>query len=138
MEHYGRVIQVNGPTVEVEIAKSKECANCKACDMFDNREKVILTALNDINAREGDMVNVEVAPRQVLTSAVLVFLMPVIFLILGYWLGSTQRWFTANPEISGIIGGLTALLLSFGLIFVFDRLSFKKSSTRARLVSMSQ
>ena len=137
MEHYGRVIQVNGPMAQVEIAKSVECANCKACDMFDNGEKIILEAQNGIDAQKGDMVNVEVAPRQVLASAVLVFLTPVLFLILGYWLGSAQLWFSSNPESSGIIGALTALLLSFGVIFVADRLFFKKTTSQTHLVSPS-
>ena len=137
MEHYGRVIQVTGQTVQVEIAKSTECAKCKACDMFDTRETIILEAQNDINAQQDDMVTIEVAAKQVLASSVLVFLMPVLFLIFGYWLGSTQLWFSSNPESSGIISALIALLLSFGVIFGTDRLLFKKAGFQAHLISPS-
>jgi len=140
MQHLGKVLAIEGKQARVQIAKSSECATCKACEMFDTQGQIELLARNDIQAKIGDLVKIEIAPAQVIGNSLLIFVFPIIFLIIGYWgglyLGGSPLFSAvkSSGEGAGIIGALSALIISFILIFVYDKFYSKRNRTTAWLV----
>ena len=85
MKQIGTVVETEGNTAKVE------CDRKSACDMCENAEHcvekcktVYATALNDLNAKTGDSVEIETETSRVLISALIVFLLPVILAIGAY------------------------------------------------------
>jgi sigma-E factor negative regulatory protein RseC len=134
MRHLGKIVAVYGQVAEIQIAKSNQCAGCTACDMWDTQGPLRISAKNSVQAQMGDLVEVEIAPAQVIGSSLLVFLFPVVALMVGYWLGTRLApELQISGEGAGILGALSFLVLSFGVIFLYDRLFLKKNNTKARI-----
>lgn len=77
-----------------------------------------LEALNPIGASVGDRVNVNIEPRQVVKSSMIIFIFPLFFMLIGYYIG--VRFVPPFTEGVGIIGAFTALILAFLLIKLTD------------------
>lgn len=132
MRHLGKILSIDGNIAEIRIAKSNKCAGCTACDMWDTKGPLVIPAKNNVAAKVGELVEVEIAPKQVIGSSFLVFLFPILALMGGYWLGNRLApQLQMGGEGAGILGALVFLVISFGVIYVYDRLFMKKSKTRA-------
>lgn len=137
MRHFGKVINIEDEMARIQIAKSSQCKNCTACDMFDTKGTVEISARNELAAKVEDYVEVEIAPAQVIGSSLLVFIFPIIALIIGYMLGShLAPQTTLTAENAGIIGSLIFLVLAFLLIYVYDRLFARKKSAKAWIAAI--
>lgn len=102
-----------------ESACSGDCHKCSGCGAA--KETVVLTALNPISARQGDLVKVESASAPVLKAAVVLYILPLILFFLGYALGNAL----------GNLGAWIACLgfaLGVGLVVLYDRLVVKKAN----------
>ncbi|MBN2091563.1 SoxR reducing system RseC family protein [candidate division KSB1 bacterium] len=138
MEHLGKVIEINGTLARVQIAKSSHCAGCTACDMFDTSGPKELKAQNEIHAKPGDFVRIEIAPSQVIGSSLFIFVFPIIAMMVGYWFGSKfARVLNMTDELAGIAGSLCFLVISFLIIYLYDRFYGRKNQPQARLIAFS-
>jgi len=137
MEHFGKIIDVEGELARVQIARTPECKSCRACEMFDTRKTVEIVARNNVNAQLGDQVNVEIAPAHVVGSSLLIFLFPIVALLVGYWLGvNLASQLGLNQEGGGIIGAITLLVLAFIIIYFYDRFFARRQKTRAEVIAI--
>lgn len=104
-------------TAEVEITRSsacgESCASCKLCP----GQTAIVEAVNDINADTGDTVIIDMADTKVLGAAFLVYIVPLVMLIAGYFLGCA----VFNGESAGIITGFLFMAVTFAVIIRIDR-----------------
>jgi len=138
MENFGKVIEIQGELARVQIAKSSQCAGCTSCDIFDTRGPRELQARNEIQAKPGDFVKIEVAPSQVIGNSLFIFIFPIIAMMLGYWLGSkSATFFKITEEMAGIAGSLGFLGISFLIIFLYDRFYGRKNQPVARLIALT-
>ncbi len=131
MVENGIVIKVERDLAWVMMTKGEQCAGCTACKSFGEGRFEIVAA-NSLGARPGDNVEVEINPKQVVKYSAIVFLLPVLALIIGYFLGSS--WLTIlgwSQEAAGIIGSLGMMLLSFLGIAAYDRLIGRSQSVTA-------
>lgn len=97
---------------EVSLMRQLECGlSCKSCEGCPQKPKDEIFALaeNAVDAQVGDVVEVESNAGSTIGIAVLVYLVPCIFLVLGYLLGA---WL-------GLDEGLCVLLAFAGLIAGF-------------------
>ena len=76
-----------------------------------------IEAIKMCNADIGDTVRVHMANNKVLGAAFLVYIIPLIFLILGYIAGF--KFFAS--EVAGIVCGFMAMFLTFVLIHFADK-----------------
>ncbi len=116
------------------LQKGEQCHGCTACQAFGDGSAEIL-AMNTINAQPGDKVEIEIAPKQVIKHSAIVFLIPVLALIVGYFLGA--KFLTAlslAEEPAGIIGSLTLMVVSYFFIVLYDRKVGKREGTSVRIV----
>ena len=85
-------------------ACSGDCGNCGGCGAV--QQQLLVTAENRIRAREGDLVYVSTATSLVLKAAVLVYLLPLILFLVGYFLASAWGVWAYAAAVAGFALGL--------------------------------
>lgn len=119
MEEIATVIKKNENKAELKIIRYSACSKCDiscslAGDNHDQKE-MILEVEDKIGAEKGDQVLVEMKEKNLILATLLIYLGPIIFMILGYFIG---LWFAARlgfeaSESAGIMGTVIFLILSF-------------------------
>ena len=117
MVQTGIVKATRGDIADVEINRSTACGdNCASCGLCSGRTAIVKAA-NKINASDGDTVLIQMADKTVLGTAFLVYIIPLILLVCGYFAGHA----VGGTEMSGIITGFLLMALSFPPIIYLDR-----------------
>jgi len=124
--------------VEVAFQRSESCSKCQLCK--DVGEGMVgIEAVNEVGAKHEDIVEIEIPSKEVVKGSVVVFLIPVFFLIIGYLLGSyISRLFGLEgwEEVFGVLGSLVLLFLSFFVIKWYDQNIQQKEALRARITKV--
>ena len=122
MVQTGLIKKLHGDIADVEIHRSTACGdNCASCGLCNGRTTIVKAA-NAAGAAEGDTVLIDMADKKVLGAAFLVYIVPLVLLVAGYFIGSAL--FKTEP--GGIITGFLLMLLSFLPIVFIDRRSRQK------------
>ncbi|MBU0687740.1 MAG: SoxR reducing system RseC family protein [Candidatus Margulisbacteria bacterium] len=114
---------ISDKLAEVQFEPQAVCAKCKACCHLVETGKMVVEVWNDIGAKVGDPVEVEVPEKQVVASAFLIYIFPLICLILGYFVGSyfsQAMGIFKDSELLGIIIGFIFMALAFLALRVYD------------------
>lgn len=121
----GTVLRVDGKFVTVGVKRHTACDTCRAqcgghCDKADTLET---TVENTMGAEVGDRVRLYTKTSTVLGYAMLVFILPLVFGILGYLI---PYLLGAPTPVSAIVAAVT-FLLTFVLIWVLykDKKSYE-------------
>ena len=76
---------------EVVVTRSTACgSNCGSCESCIFQSELKAVAKNSINARPGQRVVIESRTSKVFSAAILVYVVPLLFFILGFALASLQ------------------------------------------------
>ena len=102
-----------------ESACSGDCHKCSGCGAA--QESLLLTAQNQIGAGVGDLVIIRSASGPVLAAAAVLYMIPLVLFLLGYFLGSLIGL--------GPLAGCLAFGLGIGLVILYDRRIQKKKGT---------
>ena len=119
-------------TAEISVKRQSACGgNCSGCEGCSLRENVIrVTAENRAGATAGQTVMVETKTRLIFRYAFIVYILPVLFLIIGY----AAAMMLGLSEGLCILIGFALLLIGTALIIALYRkkkdktLSYKISS----------
>ena len=103
----GVITEVNKNEATVRLSEHSECAQCGNCSGQDAQ---VIQALNPLHAKPGQQVIVEVEDQNMIKSAFIVFVLPLLALAGGAFLGYL---------LSHLTGGSKLLLSSSGGIFAF-------------------
>ncbi|MBM7624180.1 SoxR reducing system RseC family protein [Sporohalobacter salinus] len=111
MREYAKVIEVNDNLATVRIQRHGSCDKCGKCGESNDIE---VEAKNSIGAKEGDLVTIELRDSNVLGAALVVYLLPLINLFIGYFIG---QWFSGNygfgnSDLIGALSGISFLIIS--------------------------
>ncbi len=87
MKQCGQIVQIMNGTAKVKMQRHSSCSGCKACKMGSSDKPIELEALNKLDAREGDWVEVEMENQYVLTAAFMMYMIPLFFLVIGVLAG---------------------------------------------------
>jgi len=117
---YGVVKEIiNSNRLIVDVVSKNECSNCSAkegCRIFDKKCESLLEAGYSGEIKEGDKVLVNIKPAQKIFASAVIFLFPLVFMFLFYFIAGI---FIKN-EIIQILSALTGLIASFILTtFIF-------------------
>lgn len=105
------------PMARVEITRSSACGdNCASCGLCPGRSATV-EAENRQGAITGDTVIIDMADKKVLGAAFLVYIVPLIALIAGYFAANA----VFGSEALGIIFGFALMLLTFALLMLADK-----------------
>jgi len=124
IEESGRVIAVEGSDAWVVTQRKTACGACsanKACGTglmakaFSFERQIKIKVANQYDAAVGDEVILGIDDRIVLRSALLMYLMPIIALILGAYAGKTmmQDLWLGGSDIISAVSGLLAMMMVF-------------------------
>lgn len=108
----GYVIRTDGKKVTLGLTGGDHCSACAAksvCISKEESRELILE--NKFRLVEGDQVEIEYTEKQKISIALIIFLAPVVFLIIGYIIGTLG--FQSNSY--GFAGAVLGLIL--GLLF---------------------
>ena len=133
MKETARVIKNEDGQSLVQIIRMSACSHCdEKCMLADDSHEMeeMEVLVNDpIGAEVGSMVELEMGAKPILLSAFMVYLLPLIAIIAGYFAGANLLFFlTSTAETAGIIGSVISFLISFVLIKAFDKKAGSKSS----------
>ena len=113
--------------VEVIFNKPKACGKCCACKPADDGI-FGMQAINNVEAKIGDLVEVEYASVEIIKATFVVFLLPIIFLVIGFLLGSRQ------DERTGVFVGLLFLVIGLVVARYYDRFFNKRADRLAEII----
>ena len=110
-----RALQNNG-LAEVQVRRQTacghDCADCAGCTQVVTGETVVKVK-NDLNARLGDTVLIESQSAQVLTAAMIVYILPFFLFFVGYF--ATGAIWAAAGEAMAVTGGLVGFFVGIGI-----------------------
>jgi sigma-E factor negative regulatory protein RseC len=134
-EEYGEVVEVRGNTAKVKLGAKQACAHCGICAKIGNSpNEMLVDAHASEPLRKGDKVVLEMGNGVILKSAFIVYMVPLIALIAGYYIGRELMEALNIPlkgELFPALFGFFLLALSFLAIRWYDRR--KKDDSRFRV-----
>jgi len=123
-EEIGHVVNVDQGKIKIQLTPGSQCTHCSAksiCSSLGETVRV-LEVESDEKVKLGDRVALIFKPSTRVLSATIIFILPVIFMIIGYFLMTA---YYINTEGWGIIGSLLGLVFGFIVVRIFDRILLK-------------
>jgi positive regulator of sigma E activity len=138
MRETGRILKKDANSIEIEMSQGYACSGCNAC-FIDKDKGHILRINQEIDVKPGEQVEVEVQPVFAIKSAMLLFFMPLVMLVLGYFIFMDLILIqTVEMPYRGILGAIFGLIFSFILIYFYDRyLQRNNSNPQIRIVKIT-
>ena len=108
MDEEAIVLDVSGDIATIMVAKHGECKDCGACP---GNEAPIIKAKNPIGARPGQKVMYRVQQGNMVKGAFIVFVLPLVTVALGTFIGSECAAYLGVSLVAGrIVGALLSLV----------------------------
>ena len=129
VEEVGVVTSVDGPEATVNVPKKSACEGCTAGICVTGEQSMEIVALNKAGAKVGQKVKISVRSYVYMTSAMIIYGVPALALILGAVFG--------KEVMSGFFGGTDPDVLSaifgfgfLGLSFLFVKIWSNRKTTK--------
>lgn len=130
MTECGRVVAVEQDgSAKVKLEPGAHCGSCKACSAAG--EYAVLPAGNRPGAVAGERVELRISAGLRINSALLVFLLPLIFFWAGY--SAATAWLGAG-EGGGALAGFTAVAVYGFLLAAVDRRRRSRGKFAAQII----
>ncbi len=128
MTQSGTVIKTEGEYAEVEVMRTSACVGCsKQEGCIACKKRITCRAYNPLHAEEGDRVVLESESSKVLLYAFLVFVLPIVAALIGYFTVSLL----GGAYLAQIITSACIFILVYVIIyFTFDRNKQSKNTVR--------
>ena len=118
-----KVISLSGTKATVKVQRHTSCRKCGACNLgiVSNTEKAIEVE-NTLNVHEGDYVMLGIKSGALLSASFILYLIPLLTFFAGLVAGNVWgEELGMNPDVLSIILGATFLLLTFFVIYIYDK-----------------
>lgn len=136
------VEKIIGDIALIRVQRTEACAGCAVRGMCHalgtQTEDMVVEALNEAGAEAGDVVMVAVPSRSLMKSTLVVYIIPLVALITGLFLGMKGASILElkNPPLWGFMGSLSLMALSFIFARWFDRKASKNPEFTPRVVQV--
>ncbi len=142
MEEKGTVVELKGKHLAVVLCKKgsfcEHCASMESCRLGEDNVSMLVDAHNPLGAAVGDRVRLAVSTRNFLTSSFVVYIVPLIFLVIGGIVGhlvGERLEGGPGPDLLSAIIGVAFLAGSFLTIRVGTR-ALPKEAYLPRIVEI--
>jgi sigma-E factor negative regulatory protein RseC len=103
------------------LKKPEPCAHCAAkgaCEIGTDKKARQVEALNSVGAHVGDQVRMETSVRKFMQSSLLLYGLPMVFLLVGAIIGNLvgTNIATGDPNTWALLGGVGSFIFSLFLI----------------------
>ena len=129
----GLVIKNLNTTAKVRMQRHAGCAGCTACKMGSSGKPIELEASNPKQAREGQMVEVEMENQHVLLASFLMYIVPLMFLIVGVIVGHYGLQILGVTTYSDVLTAVIAFAFT-GLAYVVLNRSEKTKGYKEKML----
>lgn len=130
----GLVIEVIENVAKIRVGRHNDCKNCGACS---GNNSIVIEADNKIGAKTGQRVVFKVKENSIVTSAFIVFVLPLISLFLGVFLGEViGAYIGINIRFSQVIGGLGAAAIAIGAVKKIDKHAAKNNKSKPVIIQI--
>jgi len=116
MINKGVVKEVEGDLIKVHLYKESACAHCSGCGKKEKMGSTFEFKCTE-NVKIGNVITFEIEDKSLLNIAAVVYLLPIAFMIGGYFLGE----FLGFSEGRRVLTSFMGLIFSFGFIYLFDK-----------------
>ena len=126
-EHIGMVIKKeSGRYAQVVTDRKGACGGCQStpngCRSCLASAKMESRVSDPLGAEPGDLVKVHLPSTSLFTGAAILYLLPILGLLLGAFMGVWASRAFGQTELFGSIGGAIAgLVVGYAAVMVFDR-----------------
>jgi sigma-E factor negative regulatory protein RseC len=129
----GQVVRIKGRQVVVRIQRKEACAHCGMCQ--DAGKGMEITLDNPLGAVAGDRVEVSMGDRMVWKASVIVYAIPLLFLLAGAALGYVLSPLlgAADRDLTAALCGIGSTALSYILVRSIDKKVSDKQGYRPRI-----
>ncbi len=137
MVEKGVVGDVRDGKIFVNIARHPACIGCRACNIHEGRVMRIEFE-NTIGAKKGDRINIELDDYLILKGAFLFYVVPLLGLVLGLFLGrvAAKNMNLGLPdEIVSAACGITIMIMTFIIIKKYNLANGKMYKPRISQMS---
>lgn len=114
MTENGVVVQCKKDFAQVRIGRNSACATCGKCGMTENQKHVDLLVQNTLDAKEGDVVQVEIPEGNSVPLALVAYILPLVpalaLMFVGFGL-SLPVWATMLLFVGGFAVGFSCVVL---------------------------
>jgi len=117
MGEIGRVVGIENGELIVSHKRSKACAKCSVCVQGTGENEMIMRAVNECGANAGDFVEVELKDGTLIKAVGIVYGIPFAAMLAGFTLG----YFFLNGEIAAFAAGIMLMVISYGIVRLFER-----------------
>ncbi len=135
----GIVTKVSSSTAWVKCSKSAACESCSAkgfCDTVGGSDDdVEVEAINAVEAKVEDRVTISFETSSLLKVSFLVYMVPVLFLILGVVVGDKIAViFNYNQSIFSVLTGFLFLCAAFSFVKAKGKELSKKDAYQPKII----
>lgn len=130
MEEVGRIVELVGSKVKIEITPSSICGNCtqaKVCNPFGQNKKLI-ELNNTVNGQINDLVKIEIKEKNQVMSTSLVFGLPTLLFVIGVIFGQKA----GGDKLAAIFAG-AGLVIAFIIIKIVNNVLIKKGTDLVKI-----
>lgn len=124
MQQVGIVREIIGRDVILEVRRASACgASCNSCSSACEVEPHFLTMSNKVNAKIGDIVEIQGEARKILKYTFVIYIVPLVFLIFGIAMGNIYfkgKGFE-NYELLSFLAGIFSLSISLLILKKVDK-----------------
>jgi sigma-E factor negative regulatory protein RseC len=121
----GIVKKITGKTASVLVKRSEMCTECSsqgACKTLGGGKDLMVDAINNINAKEGERVLLNIDSSSAIKLTFIVYMLPVIMLLAGSIAGiQIGNNISFDPELLAVLLGLGGFILSFFGIIIYGK-----------------
>ncbi|MEA3506961.1 MAG: SoxR reducing system RseC family protein [Elusimicrobiota bacterium] len=114
----GRVSEVSGSGIKVEIDRPGECGDCSLCAGPGGN---VITLPNRPGFQEGENVFVVIPCSAFSGISFLIYFIPSLFLLAGFVWG-----YLAGGNLTAVAGGIAGLVISYGAVKIITGKRYKK------------
>ncbi len=127
------VVSNRGEKAKVSIMKTSACDHCRACSVSSGGRPIYIWAKNPLNAKCGEVVEVELENSAFLSATFIAYIVPLIALLLGILIGyklALTLGIGSNEIFALAIG-----LITMGIGFIGVRIINKRAEADDRYMS---
>jgi sigma-E factor negative regulatory protein RseC len=139
MREQGKVVSFADGTARIKFERNEACARCGLCRVGLGTEP-LLEVETEKPLSPGDKVTVEIKGPGLLGASILVFLVPLIFFLIGALVGRMLAVRLSLQgkmvDVMGLVVGASVLGVVFALLRVYERRIRKKKSFEVKIVEV--
>ncbi len=118
MQVVGKVIELDNDMVYVTLLRTSACGgNCKACGASCETIEHRIKAVNSIDAKLGDLVEIAMDDKNGLKASAILYLIP----FLGFISGIFAAYFLKLSEAKVFLSGIFGLIISYLIVHFIDK-----------------